>query len=139
MNIKIVLILTGLSVSAFSAVNAQDNYYYHENQRVSLTPVPKIARSLGSIEEDDGVDYYLTEQGHQVGIYHKILLKIHKDSDLLLLLAPYDVTVEEQLSPQLYLIVVPSNDLAIDLSNRLSESPEVEYAHPDFIKNRVAR
>jgi len=136
MNIKVVLILTGLLLSAFSAVNAQDNYYYHENQRVSLTPVPKIARS---IEGDDSVDYYLTEQGHQVGIYHKILLKIHKDSDLLLLLAPYDVIVEEQLSPQLYLIVVPSNDLAIDLSNRLSESPEVEYAHPDFIKSRVVR
>ncbi len=136
MNIKVVLILTGLLLSVFSAVNAQDNYYYHENQRVSLTPVPKIARS---IEGDDGIDYYLTEQGHQVGIYHKILLKIRKDNDLLLLLAPYDVTVEEQLSPQLYLIVVPSNDLAIDLSNRLSESPEVEYAHPDFIKSRVAR
>jgi len=136
MSIKIVLILTGLSLSAFNAVNAQDNYYYHENQRVSLTPVPKIARS---IEGDDSVDYYLTEQGHQVGIYHKILLKIHKDTDLLMLLAPYDVTVEEQLSPQLYLIVVPSNNLAIDLSNRLSESPEVEYAHPDFIKSRVVR
>ncbi len=136
MNIKVVLIFTGLLLSAFSAVNAQDNYYYHENQRVGLTPVPKIARS---IEGDDGVDYYLTEQGHQVGIYHKILLKIHKDSNLLFLLAPYDVTVEEQLSPQLYLIVVPSNNLAIDLSNRLSESPEVEYAHPDFIKSRVAR
>jgi len=134
--LKNLLVFGGLLLFSLNGAVAKDSYYYDNNKKVGLIPLSKISRSITS---QATIDFYQTEQGHEVGIYNKILLKIKAGADVQLLLAPNDMTIEEQLSPGLYLIVVPSNELAIDLSNRLSEQPDVEYAHPDFIKKRISR
>jgi len=119
-----------------SVASAQDNYFYQNNEKVTLSPVPPLTRSLLSTSQENTVDYYHTGQGHQVGVYNKLLVKFKPSDDLdpYLLLSPYDIKIEKQLGDLLYLLIVPSNDLAIDIANRLSEQGFIEYAHPDFIK-----
>lgn len=114
---------------------AQDIYFYQNNKKAALTPLPALIRS-NSLETEQAVDYYSTEQGHKVGVYNKLIIKF-KDSDGLdpyLLLSPYNVEIEKQLGALLYLVSVPSNKLTIDIANRLTEQGFIEYAHPDFIK-----
>jgi len=119
-----------------SVANAQDNYFYQNNKKVTLTPAPPLTRSLISTSQEKTVNYYHTDQGYQVGVYNKLLVKFKPSDDLdpYLLLSPYDIEIDKQLGELLYLLIVPSNDLAIDIANRLSEQDFIEYAHPDFIK-----
>mgnify|MGYP000420874609 CR=1 FL=1 len=125
----------------FSVANAQDNYFYQNNTKVTLTPVPPLTRSLISTSQEKTVNYYHTDQGYQVGVYNKLLVKFKPSDDLdpYLLLSPYDIEIDKQLGHLLYLLIVPSNDLAIDIANRLSEQDFIEYAHPDFIKQLRTR
>ncbi len=124
-----------------SVTNAQDNYFYQNNEKVMLSPVQQFTRSNLSTDQENSVDYYNTAQGQQVGIYNKILVKFKPSDDLdpYLLLSPYDIKIEKQLGVLLYLLTVPSNGLAIDIANRLSEQDFIEYAHPDFIKQLRTR
>ena len=124
-----------------SVANAQDYFIYQNNEKVTLSPVPPLTRSLLSTSQENTVDYYHTSQGHQVGVYNKLLVKFKPSDELdpYLLLSPYDIEIDKQLGELLYLLIVPSNDLAIDIANRLSEQNFIEYAHPDFIKQLRAR
>jgi len=138
-NFKTLLKISPLLFISLS--NAQDNYFYHNNEKVLLTPVQQFTRSNVSTIQEKTVDYYNTAQGQQVGIYNKILVKFKASDDLdpYLLLSPYDIKIEKQLGSLLYLLVVPSNNLTIDIANRLSEQNFIEYAHPDFIKQLRTR
>lgn len=123
-----------------SSLMAQDNYFYQNNKKTTLTPLPPLIRS-NSLPSEQAIHYYNTEQGHKVGVYNKIIVKFKDSEDLdpFLLLSPYDVEIDKQLGTRLYLLITPSNNLAIDISNRLSEQDFIEYAHPDFIKKYNTR
>jgi len=123
-----------------TSVIAQDNYFYQNNKKTTLTPLPQLIRS-NSLPTEQTINYYRTDQGHKVGVYHKIIVKFKDSEDLdpFLLLSPYDVEIDKQLGARLYLLITPSNGLAIDIANRLSEQDFIEYAHPDFIKKYRTR
>ncbi|MDC9728786.1 MAG: hypothetical protein PSN04_05570 [Methyloprofundus sp.] len=120
---------------------AVDAYFYQYNKKITLTPLPDLVRSNTVTSPLQSIQYYRTEEGHKVGVYNKIIVKFHMADDLdpYLLLSPYDVQIEKQLGPQLYLLITPSNQLTIDLANRLSEQNFIEYAQPDFIKQYQIR
>ena len=120
---------------------AEDNFFYQNNEKIKLTPITPLIRSSFPDNNAQTTEYYTTEQGQKVGIYNKILVKFKPEQDIdpQLLLAPYDVSIEKSLGNLLYLLVVPTNDLTLGIANRLAEQDFIEYAHPDFIKQRRVR
>jgi len=114
-------------------VCASDNYFYNKNQKTILTPDASTSRSSSTI------DYYKTDNGIIVGVTDKIIAKVDCDSDIKKYLNEFNLTIEKELDKNLYLLKAQNKSLTIDISNRLSEKDDVEYAHPDFIKKRVCR
>jgi len=137
-NYKILLLCCSFSLS--SPLIAQDNYFYQNNKKITLNPIPQLVRSNSLLTEQE-ITYYTTEQGHKVGVYNKIIVKFKESDDLdpFLLLSPYDVAIDKQLGVRLYLLMTPSHNAVIDIANRLTEQDFIEYAHPDFIKKYQTR
>ncbi|MFA6137367.1 MAG: hypothetical protein WC667_04700 [Sulfurimonas sp.] len=115
---------------------ADDTYYYKNNQQVTITKIPTTASTYRG---GSTVDYYKTDNGVTIGVNDKIIVKINSDSDINKYLNMFNLTIEKELSNNLYLLKAENKSLTIDISNRLSEKEDVEYAHPDFIKKRVSR
>lgn len=115
--------------------NADDAYYYKNNQRVTITKIPTV----GSYRSTPTIDYYKSEKGVTIGVTDKIIVKIASESDIKKYLNTFNLTIEKELGKNLYLLKAQNKGLTLDISNRLSEKEDVEYAHPDFIKKRVSR
>ncbi len=119
----------------FQYGSADDTYYYKNNQQVTITKIP----STDMYRDYSTIDYYKTDNGVTVGITDKIIVKVSSDSDIRKYLNAFNLTIEKELGKNLYLLKAENKNLTIDISNRLSEKDDIEYAHPDFIKKRVSR
>lgn len=117
----------------YQSLMASDNYYYKNNEKVTLSPKNSILRS------DALIDYYDTDKGITFGVTDKIIVKAKNCTDVEKYLNDFNLTIEKELGTGLYLLKVTDKSLTIDISNRLSEKDDIEYAHPDFIKKRVRR
>lgn len=112
---------------------ASDNYYYNNNQKITITPDNSMLRS------NTNTDYYQNNKGIVLGVTDKLIVKLKDDKDLKQILNEFTLTVEKVLSENLYLLKTANKNVTIDISNRLSEKEYIEYAHPDFIKKRMRR
>jgi hypothetical protein len=139
MKLKITLLPYLLFLS--NSLIAQDNYFYQNNSKITLTPSLRQSHLYSLSVNEQAIQYYTTNRGHEVGVYNKIIVKFKKSEDLdpFLLLSPFDVSIEKQLSELLYLLTCPSASLAIDMANRLTEQDFIEYAQPDFIKEYITK
>ncbi len=120
-------------IALFQFGCASDNYYYKNNQKVSITPNTSISRS------DSSMDYYENEKGIVLGVTDKLIVKLKDTNSLQKYLNKFNLTLEKTLTENLYLLKVENRSLTIDISNRLNEKEDVKYAHPDFIKKRMSR
>ncbi|MBU1658102.1 hypothetical protein KKG72_03505 [bacterium] len=112
---------------------ANDNYYYKNNQKVTITPSNSISRS------NSNIDYYQDNQGIVLGVTDKLIVKLKDDKELEQILNEFNLTLEKTLNKNLYLLKTSNKNLTVDISNRLSEKEDIEYSHPDFIKQRMSR
>jgi hypothetical protein len=110
-----------------------DNYYYQNNIKIYLNTYPNISRSSSDI------DYYKNNKGIVLGVSDKIIVKLKKGTQINIIVSSYDVSLDKQLSDDMYLLKVKDKNLTIDIANRLNEREETLYAHPDFIKKRFNR
>lgn len=117
----------------YQSLMASDNYYYKNNEKVTLIPKQSILRS------DALIDYYDTNKGVSFGVTNKIIVKAKSCADIEKYCNDFNLTIEKELGIGLCLLKVSDKSLTIDISNRLSEKDDIEYAHPDFIKKRVRR
>ena len=112
---------------------ANDNYYYKNNQKVTLRLYNSTSRSSSDI------DYYQNENEIVLGVTNKLIVKLKDDKYLTQILNEFHLTLEKNLSYNMYLLKTTDKNLTIDISNRLNEKEYVKYAHPDFIKKRINR
>jgi len=112
---------------------ANDNYYYKNNQKITITPSISISRNSSNI------DYYQNNEGIVLGVTDKLIVKLKDDKNLEEILNEFNLILEKTLSKNMYLLKTINKNLTIDVSNRLSEKEYIEYSHPDFIKKRMNR
>ena len=111
-----------------SFVHASDNYYYQNNKQIKLTPVNSILRS------NTNIDYYVNDKKILIGVSDKLIVKFYESSNLQKYLLEFNATVEKVLDVNLYLLKVKDKKSTLDVTNKLSEKEDIEYAHPDFLK-----
>ena len=131
-------IITIILIILIQLALAQDNYYYKNNQKQSLTPINVVnTKSLSKVKST--MDYYENENGIVLGVSDKLILKLNNEDNLQVYLDEFNITLKKILSKNLYLLKVEDKKSTIDISNRLRQKDDVEYAHPDFTKKRVRR
>lgn len=116
---------------------ASDNYYYQNNEKIYLTPL--VAPSSSLLKTNPEVNYHKNENGIILGVGDKIIVKIKNGVEIDDLLSQFNLSFEKMLAKNLYLLKVENKKMTIDISNRLNENNEVEYALPDFLKIRYGR
>ena len=121
---KIILLVILLS----SYIYAYDNYYYHNNKQIKITPY------LITLSNNMNVTFYANERGVIFGISDKLLVKLKDNATIDVYLQEFNLILEKTLGTKLYLLKTKNKTLTLDISNRLNEKDNVKFAHPDFLK-----
>ena len=125
------LVLT-IFTSLFSY--AQSSYYYEYGQRVNLTKV-STKRSI-----DSSIEYYKKANGKEVGIKTKeILLKCVEGVNCRETLQGYHFVNIESLSQRIFLVTLTNEQNIFSLAQELHNNQAIEFAHPNFVKERQRR
>ncbi len=127
------LIIIALTQVGFSS----DNYYYQNSKKIYLTHL--VVPSSDILSNNQDIDYFQNENNITLGVGNMIIVKIKDGVVIENLLTKFNLSFEKILAKNLYLVKVENKKMAIDISNRLSEYHEVEYAQPDFHKTRIRR
>lgn len=112
---------------------ASDNFYYQNNKKVYLIPYNSSLRSSSNI------NYYKNKKGIILDITDKIIVKLKGDISIDNLLSKFNVIVKKKLGKNLYLLETSNKNYTIAIVNQLNKDDDVEYAQPDFIKQRFRR
>lgn len=131
MSRKLIIIKLIISV-VITSIYANNNYYYKSKQRIPLQEEGTISSST--------IDYYITDKNILLGITEKLIVKLSITSEGVdKYLQEFNLTLEKSLGKNLYLLKTIDKSLTIDIANQLHEKEDVQYAHPDFIKQRLRR
>ena len=117
----------------FLQLVADNNYYYRNTQQVFLQSLPY------PLETNASIDYYNTKNMLVVGVTNKLIIKIKDKKSLENYLNEFNLKIVKSLTKNLYLLQTKDKSLTLDISNKLSQKEDVEYAHPDFIKKKILR
>jgi hypothetical protein len=128
---KMKKILLFLSLALF--LNASDSYY----DRGKLVELKKVLTSRDS--NNKGIEYFLTKNGKKVGITDEILVQCKVGVDCKDLLNQFDQFNVSKLTDTIFTVKVENYDSIFSLSRALFDSGKVEFAHPNFIKEKKLR
>ncbi len=113
--------------------NAESSFY----ERGELTQLEKITSSRSA--DNSGIEYYKTQNGQKVGITDEILVKCKSGIDCNALLAKFNLTDISNVTETILLVKIKEYDDIFSVCRELFESEKVEFAHPNFIKQRRLR
>jgi hypothetical protein len=125
MNKIIAILLLGLVVKA-------DDFYYEYGKKVM------IVKSLDS-RDNSGIKYYENSLGKKIGVTDEIIFQFIDNNSSIDILKKYNIDKIDKLSDRLYLIKAPKGQNIFELSQKLYEENSIEFAHPNFIKERKRR
>jgi len=111
-----------------------NNFYYEYGQKVEVTKISNARSNSSSVE------YYLKSNGVQVGIKKdEILLKCKEGMDCATLLSSYNFASVENLANSIFLVKLQSDQDVFSYAQRLYSDEKIEFAHPNFVKERKRR
>ena len=126
---KILLIFLGL----YSILYANESYY--ENGKLVEVQNTHISRS----SNHSSINYYKTAAGKKIGVTDQLLIQCKKSIDCPKLLATFNLSNYSRLSDKIFVVKVENGDNIFSVSRAIFETNKVEFAHPDFTKERRKR
>ncbi len=114
-------------------LSASESYY----DRGELVELKKVLTSRSAT--DTGVEYFSTQSGQKIGITDEILVKCKANVDCKDLLKQFNQLNVSKLTDTIFIVKIENFDTIFSLSRALYESGKVEFAHPNFIKERKLR
>jgi len=108
-----------------------DSYYYNNNKKVQLTPLPKSSLQSKSLKEGVKREFYTIPNGSVVGVSDEILIQTEH---IEYILSCYSVELLAKLGDTLYLLRAKEATQTLQLANKLYEDEKVLLAHPNFTK-----
>jgi len=111
-----------------------NNSFYQNGNLVTLTPL-KEARDINN----NSVKYYQTQYGQKVGVTNQILLKCNNDVDCTKTLNKYSFQNITKLTTTIYLITIFNSEDVFEVSKKLYEDENIQFAHPNFLKEKKRR
>ncbi len=111
-----------------------DSSYYERGRLVNLQEL-NTPRDYDS----EAVKYFKTTTGQKIAITDEILVKCKDGIDCKKLLNSFSLTDISNLTDTIYIVKVIDYDSIFPISKELFESGDVEFAHPNFIKQKRKR
>ena len=118
-------------VIVVSMTQAQE-FYYEFGKKVLVTPLAD-SRSV------DGIKYYTKSEGKEIGVKDEIILKCKDNISCKESLEKYKFISITNLSKSLILVKIENTKDIFKISQELYNEDNIEFATPNFIKERKAR
>ena len=122
-----------LLIGLFSSVFANESYYKN-GKLVELENIHETRSYSGSY-----IDYYKTMHGQKIGITDDILVQCKEGINCSDLLTKYNLSNFSKLTDKIMIVKIEDYDNIFSISRELYESGNVDFAHPNFIKERRKR
>ena len=122
-----------LASFTFCSLSAGDDFFYQNGKKVYINPLNTVnsySINVSSIGSD--VRYFTTQDNDILGLDDEILLK--SSVDITLIIKKYNLTLLKKITSTIYLVQVINKNMILDISNRLYEDKDIEFAHPNFRK-----
>jgi len=123
---------TLLMLSCVLALGANDSYY----ERGTLVELEKIQNTR---DANTGVLYYKSRSGKKIGVTDEMLVQCKVGVDCKALLASFNLIEIKTVSDTIFLVKIQASKDIFSISRELFETGHVEFAHPNFIKERKLR
>jgi len=125
-----------LLLAAFTSLVNADNSYYVKGELVELQ---KMATERSIAVNENSLEYFTTKSGKKLAITDEILTKCKVGIDCMELFSKFNLKNISQISDTIFVIKIEDYNNIFSLSRELYESGDVEFAHPNFIKERRLR
>ena len=125
----ILLIFLGI----FSIPFANESYY--KNGKLVELQNTHTSRSF----RNSSINYYKTLTGKKVGVTDQLLVQCKKSVNCPRLLDTFNLSNYSKLSDKIFIVKIENGDNVFSLSRALFETQKIEFAHPNFIKERRKR
>ena len=109
-----------------------DNFYYEYGKKVDLKHL-NTQRDLG------GIQYYEKSNGSKVGLKDEIILKCKDNISCKDSLLKYKFKSIKNLSNTLIIVQIEDKEDIFKIAQELYNEDNIEFATPNFIKERKAR
>ncbi len=123
-----------LVLSLFALLLNADSSYYEKGELVELQKINE-SRNL----DDKAFDYFTNRNGKKVGLSDELLVQCKESIDCKVLLSKFNLSEISQITDTIFVIKIKNQDNIFLLSRELFESGDVEFAHPNFLKERRLR
>jgi len=126
---KIILIF----LSIFSISYANESYY--KNGKLVELKNTYSSRSFN----DSSINYYKDITGKKIGVTDQLLVQCKESVNCTKLLNTFNLSNYSKLSDKIFIVNIENGNNVFSISRALFESKKVEFAHPNFIKERRKR
>ena len=123
-----------LVLSLFALILNADSTYYERGELVELKKVNELRGA-----DSNGVEYFQTRSGQKIGIKDELLVQCKAGVDCKTLLSKFNLDEISKVTDTIFVAKVKEYDGIFTLSRELYESGKVEFAHPNFVKERRLR
>ena len=123
-----------LILSLFALLLNADSSYYEKGKLVEL-------QKMNTLRSADGgsVEYFQTTKGQKIGIKDEILVQCKTGVDCKLLLNQFNLNDISKVTDTIFVVKIKDYDNIFLISRELFESAKVNFAHPNFVKERRLR
>jgi len=128
---KLLLLSLLFSLELFAK---RSTFYYRGGEKVFLTPILSTARVSNA-----QVQYYKVNDKVNVGVSNKLIIKFYDTAKLQEVLKEFHLTIVKKLFQNTFLLQCETQEQTLFIANTLTQMPQVQYAHPDFIQKSFKR
>jgi len=128
---KFLLLL--LSLFGIESLNADSSYY----ERGELVELKKMYTQRDA--NKNTIEYFKTNSGKKIGIKDEILVKCKAGVDCIALLNQFGLDDISKITDTIFVAKTEDFDNIFNVCRGLFESKKVEFAHPNFVKERRLR
>ena len=116
------------------SISSANESYYKNGQLVELQNTYSSKSYKSS-----SINYYKTTAGKKIGVTDQLLVQCKASVDCPKLLDTFNLLNYSKLSDKIFIVKITNGDNVFSVSRALFESQKVEFAHPNFIKERRKR
>ncbi len=117
-----------------------DSFYYANSKKVYLTPVEfQTTNSRAFLKDGQEISYYKTQNNNLIGITNKLIVKFNNLDSFDDISEKFSLELLKNIYGNVYLFKIKNNTKILSIANELYKLEEVDYAHPNFIREAKKR
>ncbi|MCH9812481.1 MAG: hypothetical protein K0U47_00895 [Epsilonproteobacteria bacterium] len=126
-----------LLVTTLLASFLMSETYYSYGKKVELTKL-KESRAVDQ-NSSTSVEYYQNSAGQKIGVTKEVLAKCSDTQACENIFKTLNLNNRSNLTSSIILITLENGENPFEIANKLYLNEAIEFAHPNFVKERKSR